>query len=141
MSTPFTKRTLIGVAAGLGLLLGAAGVASAAQTDPAPTPVTSPADDNVQDPTYTASITAEDVDGQSEAEEATGLAKAATISPDEAQAAAQAVVSGTVDKVELDNENGAVVYSVEISDGNGGHVDVKVDAGNGHVLHQDSGND
>ncbi len=140
MSITFTKRTLLAGAAGLGLLLGAGGIA-AAQSDPAPTPATSEPANDVQDPSYSASITATEVEGQSEADEATALAGLATITPDEAQTAAQAVVPGTVDKVELDNENGAVVYSVEISDGNGGHIDVKVDAGNGNVLHQDAGND
>jgi uncharacterized membrane protein YkoI len=33
--------------------------------------------------------------------------------------------------VELDNENGVVVYSVELDNG----LDVKVDAGNGNILH------
>ena len=37
-------------------------------------------------------------------------------------------------KVELDNENGALVYSVELSNG----MDVKVDAGNAAVLYTDS---
>lgn len=45
---------------------------------------------------------------------------------------------GQVIKVSLDNENGNVVYSVEIRTSTG-IVDVKVDAGNGTVLALDSG--
>ncbi len=83
------------------------------------------------------SITAPaEVEGQSEADESVALAPLAKITAEEATAAAQAVVAGDVIKVELENENGAVVYGVEI-----GNVDVKVDAGTGQVLHQDSGDD
>ncbi len=140
MTITFTKRAIFASAAGLGLLFGAAGIA-VAQTDTTPAPSETTVDDSVQDPSYTASIMANETDGQSEADEATALAGLAVIGPDQAQAAAQALVTGDVIKVELDNENGAVVYSVEIDNGTGGHIDVKVDAGNGNVLHQDSGND
>jgi uncharacterized membrane protein YkoI len=37
----------------------------------------------------------------------------------------------------LDNENGSLVYSVELSNG----TDVKVDASNGAVLHAETGAD
>ena len=69
-------------------------------------------------------------DNLSEADEAAALAPLAKITPDEASAAAQAQVPGQVQKVELDDENGSLVYSVEI-----GGKDVKVDAGTGAVLH------
>ena len=63
----------------------------------------------------------------------------ATITVTQAEAAALAANPGTtVVKVELDNENGALVYSVELSNG----LDVKVDAGNGEILHtEQAGND
>ncbi len=91
-----------------------------------------------QEPSYAASITAPQDEGLSEADEAIALEGLASITPDQARDAALAVVPGTVDKVELDNENGAVVYSVEITDASGSHIDVKVDAGNGTVVHQDA---
>ena len=69
----------------------------------------------------------------SEADEAASLAQLATVTPDEASQAALASQPGSVVKVELDNENGNVVYSVEIDTGSG-VVDVKVDAGNATVL-------
>jgi outer membrane lipoprotein SlyB len=47
-------------------------------------------------------------------------------------------VSGTAGAIELDNENGNVVYSVEITKADGSKLDVKVDAGNARVLHQEA---
>lgn len=75
-----------------------------------------------------------------EAQESAQLSFLAKITPDEAKAAALKVVPGTVEKVSLDNENGYLVYSVEIKT-NSGVVDVKVDTGNGAVLAQDKGQD
>lgn len=92
----------------------------------------------VQDPSYATSITAPQDENLSEADEAKALESLATISPDQARDAALAAVPGTAGKVELDNENGAVVYSVEITDSSGSDIDVKVDAGNGQVVHQDA---
>lgn len=92
--------------------------------------------DNVeeQQPQYTGSITVDEsqYEGMSEADEAAALQAKATISAADAEAAALAANSGTtVVKTELDNENGVLVYSVELSNG----MDVKVDAGNGKILH------
>jgi uncharacterized membrane protein YkoI len=62
------------------------------------------------------------------------LSSLAKIRADQAMAAAQSAFPGTaVKKVELDNENGCLVYSVFLSNG----LDVKVDAGNGSVLHKE----
>ena len=57
----------------------------------------------------------------------------AKITPDQARQAALTAVSGTVTSVTLGDENGSLVYEVLI-----GKTDVKVDAGNGKVLHQDA---
>jgi uncharacterized membrane protein YkoI len=95
---------------------------------------------NDQSPSYGSSIRVNDAqyEGVSEADEAAALAGLATITPEQAKAAALKANPGTtVVKVELDNENGALVYSVELSNG----LDVKVDAGNGAVLYTDSGAD
>lgn len=88
--------------------------------------------DDVQEPQLNGSISVDEsqYEGLSEADEAAALAPLATITADEASAAAQAEVPGDVQEVELDNENGSLVYSVEI-----GGQDVKVDAGTGAVLH------
>ena len=58
--------------------------------------------------------------------------------PRSATAAALAQVPGNVLKVALDNENGNLVYSVEIKTANNEVKDVKVDAGNATVLGIDS---
>jgi len=93
-----------------------------------------------QFPSYGSSIQVDDAqyEGMSEADESAALAGLATITPEQAKAAAlKANPGATVLKVELDNENGALVYSVELSNG----ADVKVDAGNAAVLYTDSGGD
>ena len=62
------------------------------------------------------------------------------VKDNEAKTAALKIVPGTVEKVSLDNENGYLVYSVEIKT-NSSVIDVKIDAGNGAVLAQDKGQD
>lgn len=63
------------------------------------------------------------------------LSALAKINADTAMSAAkQAYPNIAVKKVELDNENGCLVYSLELK--NGGEV--LVDAGNGKVLRQES---
>ena len=93
-----------------------------------------------QFPSYGSLIRVRDAqfEGLSEADESAALAGLATITPEQARASALAANPGTsVIKVELDNENGALVYSVELSNG----MDVKVDAGNATVLYTDSDGD
>ena len=95
---------------------------------------------NDQTPLYAGSITVSDMatSNLSETAEAAALAGQAKISIEQAKAAALVANPGaTVVKAELDNENGALVYSVELSTG----ADVKVDAGNGAILHTDTGAD
>jgi uncharacterized membrane protein YkoI len=104
-----------------------------------PTTTTSTAnsnnDVNEQYPNYTGSIKApENATDQQ-------LAALATISSDQAKAAAlkdPTVAGGTVTSVSLDNENGNLVYSVEVAKGSTSY-DVKVDAGTGGVLFIDQG--
>ncbi|GAB4536851.1 MAG: hypothetical protein Fur0018_27600 [Anaerolineales bacterium] len=96
------------------------------------------ADTGAQDPSYAGSIAVSQSEGASEADEAVALQSQATISAADAEAAAlQANPGATVVKTELDNENGALAYSVELSNG----ADVKVDAGNGAILFTDTGAD
>ena len=69
--------------------------------------------------------------GGNEADEAAALAGQAKITADAAQAAALAANPGTTAvKVELGDENGTIIYSVELNNG----ADVKVDATSGAVL-------
>jgi uncharacterized membrane protein YkoI len=92
-------------------------------------------EENVQDPGYGGSISVpENMSDQSLA----GLAK---ITASDAENAALAQFPGaTVIKTELDNENGALVYSVELQT-SGGIKDVRIDAGNARILYTDSGVD
>ncbi|WP_297070804.1 PepSY domain-containing protein [Thermococcus sp.] len=96
---------------------------------------------NVQSPSYTGSIKIARNSNLSETQEAKALQKLAKITPGQAKSAALAKVNGTAIKVSLDNENGYLVYSVEVKATKGLMKDVKVDAGNGKVLYIDSGSD
>lgn len=145
------KRISIGGAAAVGgLLLGVPLVAGAASQAPtATTEQTQSADaqvqrvetDTTQDPQLNGSVRARDVEGDDETDESKRLRGLAKITPDQATRAASQAVSGNVGQVELENENGSVVYSVEMVDQSGKHIDVKVDAGNGQVLAQDADSD
>ncbi len=91
-------------------------------------------DNQAQEPSYTGSILVDETqfDGLSETDEAAALQPMAGISSDDAKAVAEAANPGsTALQVELDNENGVLVYSVELNNG----LEVKVDAGNGTILH------
>jgi uncharacterized membrane protein YkoI len=76
----------------------------------------------------------EEAEDRAEGGESERLKSLARITPEQAQAAALAQVPGTVKKAELENEDGNVVYGVEIKTATG-ESDVKVDAGDGRVLH------
>jgi uncharacterized membrane protein YkoI len=97
-----------------------------------------------QDPAFTGSVQApadaNEPDGQEAAggedQEQASLRALATLTPQEAEQAAVAVVPGTVAATDLGNENGSVVYSVEIKGSDGSVTEVVIDAGNGAVLAQ-----
>ena len=62
------------------------------------------------------------------------FAATATVSLESAVKAALNAVPGKVLKTELENENGYLVYGIEIAKADNQIADVKVDAGNGKVL-------
>lgn len=62
------------------------------------------------------------------------LAKEATITKEEAISVALKEVAGKVGDTELEDEDGTVVYGVEVTDDQGNQQDVKVDAKTGKVL-------
>jgi uncharacterized membrane protein YkoI len=156
MKLPIKRTVTAGILIG-GLALGGAGVAMASTTSPvgsgAATSTAADAGTQDQEPSYVGSVSApqdtgaegRETEGKDnkapEAEESKSLQSLATTTPEQATAAALAAVPGTAGAVELDNENGYVVYSVEVTAADGNSVDVKVDAGNGNVLAQDAGND
>jgi uncharacterized membrane protein YkoI len=76
----------------------------------------------------------EEAEDRAESAESARLKSLARITPEQARDAALAQVPGTVKKVELENEDGNVVYGVEVKTASG-ERDVKVDAGDGRVLH------
>ncbi|MEZ4768663.1 MAG: PepSY domain-containing protein [Caldilineales bacterium] len=138
------RHKLVMVAAAATLLLGGLGttafIGHAQTTPPAQSSPATNENDAIQDPSYTGSIAVDDqaTTGLDEAAEASSLQGLATVSPADAEAAALAANPGaTVVKTELDNENGSLIYSVELSNG----MDVKVDAGNAAVLYTDQGED
>jgi uncharacterized membrane protein YkoI len=74
--------------------------------------------------------------GKSETDEANELAAQAQITLQEAQSTVLSSNPGaTIVRAGLENENGAIVYSVILSTGE----DVKVDASNGSILSSDQG--
>ena len=159
MATPSrTKKIMFTALAGLGVTAGAAGIAAAATTQTTPTDPSaaeqSPAEKGTNDaaekddtPKYTSSVTVpqtpEGAEGaeESDAAEAAKLAPLAKISADEASKAATTAVPGTAATPELEEEDGNVVYDVEIITADGKQVEVIIDAGNGKVLAQETDND
>ncbi len=141
-----TKKTAVLAALGIGALAaGGTGFAHAAVTDNAP-PDASSSGVEQQDPSYTGSVKAPPEAGgtgtngteasdtpQSEANEAAVLQGLAKITPDQAKAAAAKAANGTATTATLGNENGYVVYEVKVD-----NQEVKVDAGNGNVLAQET---
>lgn len=80
----------------------------------------------------TGSINIGDVDEKS-------VTDKAAITSDEAKQIAEKSVNGTAKNVELENENGYLVYGV-IVDTNGNSYDIKIDAGNGNILKTETDN-
>lgn len=123
---PLTKRRkfIAGGAAVLTLGLGGTGIAIAQSGGDAKA-------------AYTSSVTTPDTGTEVEGNDP-ALAALAKITPDQAKAAALAAVPGTAGQVELENEDGNVVFGVEVTTSAGKTIDVKVDAGNGKVLAQEA---
>ncbi|MGI8682774.1 MAG: PepSY domain-containing protein [Mycobacteriales bacterium] len=131
---------VIGVATVAAAGIGLAGVAVAQGSNPSSANGAAEAGADAQDPSYTGSVRAPADNGteQSDAAEAQALAGLASITPAQAVAAATAAVPGTAGAAALGNENGYVVYGVEVTAADGTVTDVKVDAGNGAVLARDA---
>jgi hypothetical protein len=89
------------------------------------------------DPTFAGSVRApaeqngQEVPGD---QQQAALQELATVSPQQAEEAALSAVPGTVADTDLDEENGFVLYSVEVNGSNGTVTEVTVDAGGAEVL-------
>ncbi len=144
------KNLVTGIAAGaLGAgLLGSAALAESpppsTTTAPQPpnTPQQSDTNDQRSEPAYTGTITVPQnttSDG-AETQESAALASLATITQGQARTAALRRFPGaTISAVSLDDENGVLVWSVELVDATGAGQDVKVDAGNAAILNVQAG--
>lgn len=91
--------------------------------------------------TSQASKEASDGDGETNDEaqdpqEAARLQTLAKITSEQAQRLAEATMGKPADKVEIENDDGSLVYAVSF-----GQQDVKVDAGNGAILYTDNQHD
>ncbi len=121
-----TNRKTLGTAALLfGLVIGGAGI-SAAATGNLPSGKES---NDGPEQTYVSSVKAD------KGSSLDGLAK---LSADQAATAASSI-GGTAGTAVLENEDGNVVYVVEVTKTSGEKVDVAIDAGNGAVLGQEAG--
>ena len=134
------KKKIIGLLV-LTLFVGTLAIPALAHGQTTPTQAAeADVDSDEQSPSYSSSNSVEDAqyEGMSDVEEAAALAGLTSVTPEQAKAVALDAYPGTtVIEVELDNENGAVVYGIELSNG----MDVKVDAGNLEILHVDMDND
>jgi len=152
MATPSkAKKVMFTALAALGVTVGAAGVASAATSQATPSaPAAAEHQSGVDtpepgdSPDYTSSVTVSQTpdsgaETDNEAADAAKLAPLATVTPEAASAAATAAVPGTAGAATLGDENGNVVYEVGVTTTDGSKVEVKVDAGNGNVLAQETG--
>lgn len=154
------RQALVTMFAALALVLGgslslvACGQAQATGTSQAETSQDAPYKSSIQVPNDDSDEDSEDSDDSekgegnesneaSEQDEATSpkeQAEAARyqtlarITADQARNAALTAVPGTAMSVELENEDGNLVYGVSVKT-SAGERDVKVDAGNGKVLH------
>jgi uncharacterized membrane protein YkoI len=120
-----SRKVLIAVAAAMVLLV-SAGVAYATNSS---------SDANTgredEEDSYKGSISAPDQNDSS-------LQQVAKVDQAAAEQAALEAVPGTVHETELEtSDNGYVVYDIEIAGDDGNNHEVKVDAGNGEILHQD----
>ena len=62
------------------------------------------------------------------------MAKLATITSSEASRISSVAISGYVIETKLEDENGYLVWKVEMIDGNGHETELMIDAGNGRLL-------
>lgn len=85
-------------------------------------------------------VTSENSEAKDVNESAT-LAKTAKINQAQAKATATQKVSGTVQNIQLENENGKGVYNVQVKTSNNKTVGVKVDDQTGKVVKVENNND
>jgi Peptidase propeptide and YPEB domain len=127
-----TKTTLVTVLIGL---LGIGGLAKLASAGPAFPPYATSSPYHSRQMISVKGNDQEMNDGAKEQQEAQKLQSLAKVTPQQAQQAAEAAQGGQASSVKLENEDGNLVYAVEI-----GQKELKVDAGNGRVLYTEARN-
>ena len=113
--------------------LGAAGVAAASGGGSGDTGSDSEKEQHV---VGTIKAPAESATEQDDTQETAALQALATVTPEEAKATAAQAAGGSATAVEIEEEDGYVVYDVEVTT-KSGITDVTVDAGSGKVLLQE----
>ena len=149
-----TKKIAVGAAAAAALIVGGGAAIAAGQATE-----TTAGETKQEEPSYRGSIQApsdaesngakedakgpenETSDDGSEAAEEQQLQGLAKIDRSQAEQAALKEVPGTVKEAELGDENGYVVWEVEVAADDGSYREVKVDAGNGQILAQEAEDD
>lgn len=138
------KRTAVIGAVAAGLVLGGVGIA-AASTGPEAKETETPVAGTIAAPADSADT---ETEGATEAEEnaqdaaeAQALEALATTTAEEAEAAALGAAPGTVRFIELEEEDGFVVYEVKVEASDGTVTEVIIDAGNASVLAQELDDD
>ncbi|AHY48177.1 Peptidase propeptide and YPEB domain (plasmid) [Rubrobacter radiotolerans] len=152
------KKLIAGALAATALTVGGGAAVAAGQ---APETTADQIEKEEQEPSYKGSVQApadkenekseaaegretpesEAAEKEQEAREAQQLKSLAKIDQKTAEQAALQANPGTVKDAELGNENGYVVWEVEVAGNDGTIHEVKVDAGNGQILHQETGED
>ena len=127
--TTRSRQLTITLALAGGVALGGYGIASAADGQPA-TPADTDETVEVDD------LEEEDVD-----EVDPGRAAEAQLSEADAVAVATGVAPGTVGDVELEDDDGALVYEIEITDTAGTETEVTIDAVSGDVIANETDDD
>lgn len=119
----------------------------AADTDTVEDESDSEVDNDKNNPAYIGSISLGTMDAtadsaetqESEAQEDASLASKATITAAQTQETVQAAFpSATVSTANIGDENGYLIYEVNVTQGDGTILEVKVDAGNGAILAQEN---
>lgn len=150
------KNTMIAAGAGVLLLAGGVtaavalngddesdinGTVSATETVADETSVDDSATDTSAEETAAQETSTQGSPDGGSADDDSALAAAATVTEAEAEAAALAAEAGTVDYIALDEEDGFVVWEVEVRTAEGSMVDLLVDAGDASILEQEADRD
>ncbi len=119
----------------------AAVVAGVAVAQPTSQPADNDTEVEEQDPMLNGSVQAPDDESTSEADEQAQLAQLDGLISEQDAIDAAVAAGGTSTSAELENENGSVIWEVEVTADDGTVEEVKVDAGNGDILDREADDD